>query len=125
MARRRLGAPHVTAYWWKSPSSARCAASISACGGRKFGMPWARLTPPCCMTTRVISRMTDSVNPWTRCEIGRLAASGDGRHDGHLVAVLQRGGLVVQKADVLLVHVDVDEAPQLAGLVQQPLAQPG
>ena len=69
MAPRRLGAPHVIAYWWKSPSMARCAASISAWGGRKFGMPWARFTPPYWPTTRVISRMTDSVNPWTRWEI--------------------------------------------------------
>ena len=74
MARRRPGVPHVMAYWWKSPSSARCAASMTARGGGKFGIPWARLTPPCWATTRVISRMTDSVNPWTRREIGmRLA----------------------------------------------------
>src|ERR671925_62381 len=61
MARRRLGVPHVIAYWWKSPSIARCAASSSSGGGEKFGIPWARLTPPSWLTTRVISRMTDSV----------------------------------------------------------------
>src|SRR5437867_3251409 len=32
-------------------------------------MPWARFTPPSWSTTRVISRMTDSVKPWTRREI--------------------------------------------------------
>src|SRR5205809_3485018 len=77
MARRRLGVPHVIAYWWKSPSIARWAASSSAFGGGKLGMPWARFTPPSWSTTRVISRMTDSVKPWTRFEITRRTISGD------------------------------------------------
>src|SRR2546427_2066640 len=34
-------------------------------------MPCARFTPPSWSTTRVISRMTDSVKPWTRFEITR------------------------------------------------------
>ena len=64
--------------------------------------------------------MTDSVKPWTRLEIthearrGRSAPPGDGRHDRRprrrpsaLVAP------VVEKPDVFLVHVDVDEAAQL------------
>src|SRR6266850_3538015 len=107
---------------------ARCAASISAWGGRKFGMPWARFTPPYWLTTRVISRMTDSVNPWTRREMGTRSPSappGDGRHDRHLVAVLQRGRLVVEEPDVFLVHVDVDETAQLASLIDQTLTQSG
>jgi hypothetical protein len=45
MARRSDGVPQVIAYWWKSPSMARWAASISSRGGGKFGMPWARLMP--------------------------------------------------------------------------------
>src|SRR5215467_6796410 len=69
MAFLRLGVPQVIAYWWKSPSIARCAAAISSGGGGKFGMPCARFTPPSWSTTRVISRMTDSVKPWTRREI--------------------------------------------------------
>src|SRR5688500_13549311 len=69
MARRSRGVPHVIAYWWKSPSSARWAASTSARGGGKFGIPWARLIPSYWLFTRVISRMTDSVKPWTRFEI--------------------------------------------------------
>src|ERR1041384_7465908 len=120
MAARRGGAPQVIAYWWKSPSSARCAASTTARGGGKFGMPWARFTPPYWLTTRVISRMTDSVNPWTRSEMrmgrrpgGGSAPSRDGRDDGDLVAVLEHGGAVVHEPDVLLVHVDVHEAPKL------------
>src|SRR2546427_711883 len=39
-------------------------------------MPCARLTPPTSLTTRVISRMTDSVNPCTRFEI-RVALMRD------------------------------------------------
>src|SRR5687767_3189523 len=128
MARRRDGVPHVIAYWWKSPSMARCAASRSSFGGAKFGMPWARLTPPCWFTTRVISRMTDSVKPCTRSDMRLMAASaasGDRGHDGHLVAVLERGGARLQEADVLLVDVDVDEAPQGARLVDEPLLETG
>src|SRR5262249_33497942 len=49
---------------------ARWAAAISSGGGGKFGMPCARFTPPSWSTTRVISRMTDSVKPWTRVDIG-------------------------------------------------------
>ena len=53
----------------------------AAWGGRKFGMPWARFTPPYWLTTRVISRMTDSVKPWTRWEIA---------HDGCGLSGLRR-----------------------------------
>src|SRR5262245_15322436 len=38
-------------------------------------MPWARLMPPCSRHTRVISRITDSVNPCTRLEIRWLIAA--------------------------------------------------
>src|SRR6266545_313060 len=69
MARRRRGVPQVIAYWWKSPSMARCAASSTSLGGGKFGIPWARLIPPYWLLTRVISRITDSVKPCTRLEI--------------------------------------------------------
>src|SRR5712691_4034121 len=69
MARRSDGVPQVIAYWWKSPSMARWAASTSSRGGGKLGMPWARLMPSYWLLTRVISRMTDSVKPCTRLEI--------------------------------------------------------
>src|SRR4029450_22041 len=137
MARRSRGVPQVIAYWWKSPSKARWAASTSSRGGGKLGIPWARLMPSCWLFTRVISRMTDSVNPCTRCEIPimtaapsapgsarrALPASRDGGHDRHGVASLQRGLGALEEADVLLVHVDIDEAAQLAALVEEPLAQ--
>src|SRR5262245_60784854 len=136
MARRRRGAPHVIAYWWKSPSRARWAAATSSAGGGKSGIPCARLIPPCSSLTRVISRMTDSVNAWTRLEITRdvptgeptgrrSPAAGDGGHDGHVVAGLEGGLAAVQEADVLLVDVHVDEPPQLARLVDQALAHAG
>src|SRR4026209_451922 len=75
MARRSRGVPQVMAYCGKSPSSARCAASPSSRGGGKLGMPWARLMPSYWLFTRVISRMTDSVNPCTRCEMPIIARS--------------------------------------------------
>src|SRR5438034_2611920 len=48
-------------------------------------------------------------------------APGDGGDDRDLVAVLERGLLRLEKPDVLLVHVDIDEAPQLARLVHEPV----
>src|SRR4029434_2948087 len=50
---------------------AATAASLTASGAEKSGKPWDRLTPPCRSLSRVISRITDSVNavaflhPWT------------------------------------------------------------
>src|SRR5262245_8476357 len=52
-----------------------------------------------------------------------LTSSGDGRHDRHLVAVLEPGLVALEEADVLLVDVDVDEPPELSRLVQQALAE--
>src|SRR5215472_13950655 len=46
-------------------------------------------------------------------------ASRDRGHDRYLVAVLQRRLLGLEEADVLLVDVDIDEAAQLARLVEQ------
>src|SRR5687768_4596907 len=126
MARRSDGVPQVIAYWWKSPSMARWAASISSRGGGKFGMPWARLMPSYWLLTRVISRITDSVKPWTRLEImprrwvaRALPAARDGRDDGDLVALLEGRGRALQEPDVFLVDVDVDEAAKLAAVLDQ------
>src|SRR6266536_601311 len=41
---------------------ARTAAAFTSSGASKSGKPWARLTAPCSSASRVISRMTDSVN---------------------------------------------------------------
>ncbi len=65
-ARRRLGAPHVIAYWLMSARIAAHAASLRSSGAGKSGKPWARFTASCSRATRVISRMTDSVKECVR-----------------------------------------------------------
>src|SRR5947208_4935844 len=55
----------------------------------------------------------------------RSTAPGDGGDDRDLVAVLERGLLGLEEPNVLLVHVDVDEAPQLARLVHEPFFHSG
>src|SRR5919108_4966236 len=104
MAPRRPGVPHVIAYWWKSPSIARWAASISS--WIRFGGNVSRTRVRVIVTTL-------------------LSSSRDGGHDRDRVAVLQRRLAAVHEPDVFLVHVDVDEAPQLPALVHQPLLQTG
>lgn len=58
-----------------------------------------------------------------RCSLHRfieacsLAATGDGRDEHDLVAILEGVGFAAEEADVLVVDVDVDEAPELALLV--------
>src|SRR5690242_8181188 len=51
------------------------------------------------------------------------APARDGRHDGHGVARLQGGGLLLQETDVLVVHEDAHVAAQVAGRVAQPVLQ--
>src|SRR5262245_5377407 len=51
----------------------------------------------------------------------RLASSRDGRHDGQLVAGLEGCLEVLEEADVLAVHEDVDEPLHLARLVADTL----
>src|SRR3990172_6393882 len=55
----------------------------------------------------------------------RRSAPRHGRHDADLVAGLQGSRHPGQEADVLPVHVDVHEPPQLPRLVAQPLLQAG
>src|SRR5262247_1103658 len=111
---------------------ARWAASISSRGGGKFGIPWARLMPSYWLLTRVISRITDSVQPWGRIVIARMAEARpplpparNRGNDRHLVSLLERGLGALEEADVLLVDVDVDEAAQLAAVLHQPVPEPG
>lgn len=52
-------------------------------------------------------------------------APGDGGDDADLVAVLERGGLVLEEADVFLVHIDVHETADFALLVNQALGDAG
>src|SRR4030095_12235789 len=64
---------------------------------------------------------------WATCEgmRSRLAPSRDRRHDRQLVARLERRLQVLEEADVLAVHEDVDEALHLARLVADALADAG
>src|SRR4029453_16212148 len=55
----------------------------------------------------------------------RLPAARDRRDDRDLVAVLELAPAPVQEAHVLLVHVDVDELPEVTRLVAEAVAEPG
>src|SRR5277367_89684 len=62
MASRSGFAPQVMAYWLMSSAMACRAASLISAGAAKSGKPCDRLTALCFCASRVISRMTDSVN---------------------------------------------------------------
>src|SRR6478672_5935936 len=57
------------AYWFTSARMAATAASLISAGAGKSGKPWARLTAPCATASRVISRITDSVNVSALAEV--------------------------------------------------------
>src|SRR2546421_11531836 len=59
---------------------ARQAASFTSCGVSKSGIPWPRLTAPCWLARRVISRMTASVKYCTRSASIGASLAGRG-HD--------------------------------------------
>ena len=50
------------AYWLMSAAIARIATCLMSSGAAKSGNPWERFTAPCFIASRVISRITDSVN---------------------------------------------------------------
>src|SRR5213080_1130891 len=82
-ASRRRFAPQVMAYWFTSSRSARAAASFRTSGAGKFGNPWARLMAPCSLASRVIPRITDSLNEWVRravCIEGELTRTRPRRY---------------------------------------------
>src|SRR5688572_2927038 len=56
---------------------------------------------------------------------GHRLAAGDGRDDADFVAVFDRGLLVLQEADVLLVDVDVDEAADGTVFIKQAVLDAG
>src|SRR5919201_2259318 len=99
MASRITFAPQVVAYWLKSARIASTAASFRSAGAAKSGKPWARfrqLSPCSAMHSRVISRITDSVNNVDFCEVivrditieCQSEAGGPDRPDGDLMDVL-------------------------------------
>ncbi len=52
---------------------------------------------------------------------GRSRSSGDGRHDRHLVAILESCLRALEEPDVFLVDVEIDKAPDRTLVVEQPL----
>src|SRR5690348_4348191 len=56
--------------------------------------------------------------------ISWLTAAGDRRDDGDVVAILYLRVELIEEADVVAVQIDVDEAAQLALVVEQALAHP-
>src|SRR6266496_1716020 len=54
-----------------------------------------------------------------------LTASGDGRHDGNTITVTHRSSVLLEVADVLVIHVHVDEGPQFTVIAIQMAAQVG
>src|ERR1700722_230501 len=62
MERRRFFEPQVMAYWLMSAAIASCAARLISAGAGKSGKPWDKLTALWRIASRVISRITDSVN---------------------------------------------------------------
>src|SRR5581483_5178043 len=97
-------APRPRSPPWRAPRAAaparRRPPRASASGARSGALPRRRIAP-------------------------RLAAARDRRDDRHLVAVLDRRVEVLQKADVLVLDEDVDEAPYRAGLVADALLDAG
>src|SRR4026207_1538935 len=72
MASRNSFDPQVIAYWFTSAAMASMALRLMSSGAEKSGKPCDRLTAPCFSASRVISRMTDSVNELAFCETWRL-----------------------------------------------------
>ena len=59
---RKFGAPIVMGYWCGPSALTSARRSVSALGGSKSGKPCARLIAPHARLTRVMRRMTESVN---------------------------------------------------------------
>src|SRR6185503_17240604 len=72
IASRKSFEPQVIAYWFTSASIASIALRLISAGAAKSGKPCDRLTAPCFKASRVISRITDSVNELAFFETRRL-----------------------------------------------------
>src|SRR4026209_282604 len=68
MASRNSFDPQVIAYWFTSAAIASIALRLMSSGAEKSGNPCDRFTAPCFNASRVISRITDSVNELAFCE---------------------------------------------------------
>src|SRR5262249_55136874 len=94
-------APQVIAYWLISSEMACRAASLIASGAAKSGKPWDKFTALCFSASRVISRITDSVNCSALAEIMRREIS----------AIVDSGELIFLRGAV---HVGSAAAARLA-----------
>src|SRR5687767_15289323 len=72
IASRKSFEPHVIAYWLTSAAIASIALRLMSSGAEKSGKPCERFTAPCFSASRVISRITDSVNELAFSETCRL-----------------------------------------------------
>src|SRR5947207_1948931 len=52
------------------------------------------------------------------------SSSCNGRNDADFIAVVELGLLVLEETNVLLIHVDINEAADRASVVQQPFLEP-
>src|SRR5256714_13989547 len=77
IASRKSFAPQVMAYWFMSLAIACIATRLMSSGAAKSGKPCERLTAPYFIASRVISRITDSVN-WLALREMRREAEGAG-----------------------------------------------
>src|SRR5205823_11233062 len=110
IAARKSRAPQVIAYWFTSASIACMAARLISAGAAKSGKPCDRLTAPCFKASRVISRMTDSVN-WlalreTRREIEGAGVVIDLATDGHGLTQIRKRPII----SLALIRVHVCES---------------
>ena len=69
-AARKLGAPQVMAYWCGPVWATSARRSVISAGGSKSGKPWDRLMASYFMDTRVMRRITESVN----CDVRWLSS---------------------------------------------------
>src|SRR5258708_39098775 len=77
IASRKSFAPQVIAYWFTSSAIACIATRLTSSGAAKSGNPCERLTAPYFIASRVISRITDSVN-WLALRETRREIDGAG-----------------------------------------------
>ena len=56
---------------------------------------------------------------------GNSLTPGDGRDDADFVAVFERRFLVLEEADIFLIHIDIHEAAHATVLIQQPFLDAG
>src|SRR5678815_295590 len=76
IASRKSFEPHVIAYWFTSLAIASIALRLISSGAAKSGKPCDRLTALYFSDSRVISRITDSVNDFAFFETRRLSVAG-------------------------------------------------